>query len=330
MIGRLVQSSCFDPWYNLAIEEYLLNHVPKGEVIMYLWQNDNTVVIGKHQNAWKECACEALESEGGRLARRLSGGGAVYHDLGNLNFTFVMDRNLYDLDCQLQVLLQAVRSLGIKAEFSGRNDLVVEGMKFSGNAFCFKSKTAFHHGTLMIDMNFEKLARYLQVSGGKFAAGGIDVPSVRSRVVNLASLNPGITIDSVKQSLIKSFKALYGNLAEEIDARFPEQILRMLYEKYASWEWRYGETPLFEISFDHKLAWGRIELGLRVEDGVIKNAPIYSDAMDCDLIEELSAALQGIPFKKDAMIAAATGISGDMAKRDRVGDLIRWFDSLNI
>jgi lipoate-protein ligase A len=330
MICRFAQSPGYNPWYNLAFEEYLLNLVAEDEVILYLWQNDNTVVIGKHQNAWKECACRLLESEGGRLARRLSGGGAVYHDLGNLNFTFVMDRNLYNLDRQLQVLLQAVNSLGIGAEFSGRNDLVVGDRKFSGNAFCFKSKMAFHHGTLMIDTDYEKITRYLQVSGGKFASNGHEVPSVRSRVVNLASLNPDITVNAMKQGLIRSFTALYGDFTKEIDPRLAERELSVLYEKYASWEWRYGETPHFEISFDQKFIWGKIDLGLCIEDGVVKKALIYSDAMDCVLIEELSAALQDIPFKKGAMVTAAAGIGSDAVTKDHIADLIRWFDSLSI
>lgn len=132
---EIIYSQSFNPWYNLALEEYLLNGVSDNEVILYLWQNDNTVVVGRNQNAWKECRCKLLEEEGGKLARRLSGGGAVYHDLGNLNFTFLMKDSLYDLKHQLNVILNAVKMAGIEAEFSGRNDLVVQGKKFSGNAF---------------------------------------------------------------------------------------------------------------------------------------------------------------------------------------------------
>src|SRR6056297_3762446 len=147
---KIYHSTSFDPWHNLAFEEYLLNQVEENEVILYLWQNDNTGVIGRNQNAWKECRSELLAEEGGKLARRLSGGGAVYHDLGNLNFTFIMDKDNYNLKKQLKVILEAVRDQGIEAEFSGRNDLVVKSKKFSGNAFYFGSETAYHHGTILV------------------------------------------------------------------------------------------------------------------------------------------------------------------------------------
>jgi len=322
-------SGSYDPWYNLAIEEYLLNHVAEHEIILYLWQNDNTVVIGKHQNAWKECACKELESEGGKLARRLSGGGAVYHDLGNLNFTFVMDRKLYDLERQLHVLLLAVRNLGIEAEFSGRNDLTVEGKKFSGNAFCFKSRSAYHHGTILVDTDMNKLARYLRVSKEKIASKGVDVKSVKSRVVNLVSLNPELTIEAVKQSVKKSFAQVYGEYSCEIRFDHDSNEIRRLYQKYASWEWRYGETPDFDISFRNRFDWGEIEICLGVEEGCIKKAVIYSDAMDCDLIEDLAESLQGIPFRKDAIMKRVSGID-DEERKSFVQDLLRWLDTRDI
>ncbi len=336
MASRLVasrtayaSSGSYDPWHNLAVEEYLLNHVAENEIILYLWQNDHTVVIGKHQNAWKECACKELESEGGKLARRLSGGGAVYHDLGNLNFTFVMDRKLYDLERQLHVLMLAVRNLGIEAEFSGRNDLTVEGKKFSGNAFCFKSKSAYHHGTLLVDTDMNKLARYLRVSKEKIASKGVDVKSVKSRVVNLASLNPEITIEAVKQSVKESFAQVYGEYSREIRFDQDSEEFRRLYQKYASWEWRYGETPDFDISFRNRFDWGEIELCLSIEEGRIKKAVVYSDAMDCDLVEDLTESLQEIPFRKDVIMERVSGIDAE-ERKSFVQDLLRWLDTRDI
>ena len=140
MINRLSYfiSSSTNPYLNLAVEEYLLETVKPNQLILYLWQNERTVVIGKNQNAWKECRFQELEADGGHLARRLSGGGAVFHDLGNLNFTFLIPSSDYDLSKQMSVILEAVRSLGIDAQKSGRNDVTVDGKKFSGNAFCQK------------------------------------------------------------------------------------------------------------------------------------------------------------------------------------------------
>ncbi|MTK11235.1 MAG: lipoate--protein ligase, partial [Clostridiaceae bacterium] len=196
---KIVVSTSVDPYYNLSLEEYLLNNVEEDEVILYLWQNANTVVIGRNQNPWKECKCKELELNNGKIARRLSGGGAVYHDLGNLNFTFVASEALYNLEKQLKVILKAAQKEGINAQFSGRNDIEVNGKKFSGNAFYFTKTSAYHHGAILIDTDINKLGSYLQVSKEKIQSKGID--SVQARVVNLKNLNKDITIESFKMRL---------------------------------------------------------------------------------------------------------------------------------
>lgn len=328
---RIIESDGYDPWYNLAYEEYLVQNVNKGEVILYLWQNQDTVVIGRNQNPWQECRCELLEEEGGKLARRLSGGGAVFHDLGNLNFTFVMDKSFYNLDRQLEVILNGVRSLGIEAVFSGRNDLVVDQQKFSGNAFYYTGKAAYHHGTILLDTDFNKLVRYLQVSREKIISKGID--SVRSRVINLKELNPAITIEDMKKALKESFLSIYKEnsnidnmLAQEDNGHCrivnsyslkgsnsikvgqekisPSRMayLKELYEKYSSWEWRYGKSPQFDISYSRRFAWGGVEIGFSLQKGIIKEVRIYSDAMDAEVIRALSARFKGIPFRLEELL----------------------------
>ena len=193
MINRLSYfiSSSTNPYLNLAVEEYLLETVKPNQLILYLWQNERTVVIGKNQNAWKECRFQELEADGGHLARRLSGGGAVFHDLGNLNFTFLMPSSDYDLSKQMSVILEAVRSLGIDAQKSGRNDVTVDGKKFSGNAFCQKGTNSYHHGTLMLRVDTQKVARYLNVSEKKLRSKGVS--SVTSRVCNLCDFIPDLS-----------------------------------------------------------------------------------------------------------------------------------------
>jgi len=300
MKTRLAYSNSFDPWYNLALEEYLLNTVQPKEIILYLWQNDHTVVIGKYQNAWKECRCQLLDQDGGKLARRLSGGGAVYHDLGNLNFTFVMDRNLYDLEKQLQVILRAVQEQGIQAEFTGRNDITVEGKKFSGNAFCFLPNAVYHHGTLLVNTDMSRIFQYLQVSKEKMQAKSIECDSVQSRVVNLASLQNNITITSMMSSLKESFAHLYGGNLDPIQLYNKKEIDK-LYKQYSAWEWRYGETPEFDISLSKRFIWGEIDMRLNVDEGRIIEAAVYSDAMDCSIIENLQHLLHGLPYKYDAI-----------------------------
>lgn len=150
MVTKLtyIESDQVNPYKNLAVEEYLLLHCEDKECILYLWQNQNTVVIGRNQNAWKECKVTKLEEENGHLARRLSGGGAVYHDLGNLNFTFLVNKDEYSLEKQLQVIINAMGRLGLKAEKSGRNDILIDGKKFSGNAFYEQENTAIITGPL--------------------------------------------------------------------------------------------------------------------------------------------------------------------------------------
>ena len=209
MIERLLvcRGRGYDPYENLALEEALLHRVGEGELILYLWQNERTVVIGRNQNPWKECRTALLAEEGGRLARRLSGGGAVFHDLGNLNFTFLMSAEDWDLPRQLTVIERACRSLGIPAERSGRNDLLADGRKFSGNAFYQHNGKAYHHGTLMVDVDMEMVQRYLSPSKAKLAAKGVD--SVRSRVVNLREFVPDLTVEQLADALIAAIAEVY-------------------------------------------------------------------------------------------------------------------------
>ncbi|MCF0150049.1 MAG: lipoate--protein ligase, partial [Firmicutes bacterium] len=205
---QVYKSISTDPYRNLAIEEYLLDSVKKNCCILYLWQNKNTVVIGKNQNGWKECRTELLKEEGGLLARRLSGGGAVFHDLGNLNFTFLVNTEDYDVDRQLTVIQNACHLLGIDARRSGRNDLLCMERKFSGNAFYKTKEKCYHHGTLLLHADTEKMSRYLNPSAAKLKAKGVD--SVRSRVLNLCEVKPDLTVDAMMSALIQSFAAVYG------------------------------------------------------------------------------------------------------------------------
>lgn len=333
---KIVYSQSTDPWYNLALEEYLLNGIEKGEVILYLWQNDNTVVIGRNQNAWKECRYKELEEDGGKLARRLSGGGAVFHDPGNLNFTFIVDRELYDLHKQLEVILEAVRERGIEARFSGRNDLVVEdGRKFSGNAFYFSGKGAYHHGTILVDTDFGKLVTYLQVSKEKIKSKGIE--SVRSRVINLKELKPDLTIEKMKEAMADSFKRFYIDEyglkgepeVEQIDPAKRDE-LKELYQKYSSWEWRFGQTPEFDISFENRFSWGGIEMCFNLKRGLIEDAVIYSDAMDSRLIQELATNLKGIPFHLDELIGKVQALPVTGESEIKKGDIIEWIKTRDI
>ncbi|SDJ27137.1 lipoate-protein ligase [Halanaerobium congolense] len=301
--AKFVTGTGYDPWFNLALEEYLLHYLKKNEIILYLWQNDNTVVIGRNQNAWQECRIGDLEAKKGKLARRLSGGGAVFHDLGNLNYTILMPRQRYNLKEQLKVILTALQNLGFEAEFSGRNDILCQGKKISGTAYYFGEKTAYIHGTVLVDSDLAKLVSYLKVSDAKIKSKGID--SVKARVMNLSQIEPQITIKAVKESIKNSFAEIYSQsqlLAETKINNISDKSLKKLYAKYSSWEWRFGKSPDFDISINHHFDWGGIELKLKLSSGIIEEAVIYSDAMYADLIEKLSKSLLNKVFELPVII----------------------------
>ena len=292
---RLFKTESVDPYLNLAVEEVLMEQVEPGECVLYLWQNENTVVIGRNQNAWKECRTSLLEREGGHLARRLSGGGAVFHDLGNLNFTFLMHEEDYDLDRQLRVVEEACRSLGLRVERSGRNDVLAEGRKFSGNAFYHSRGKAYHHGTLLIHTDGEKLSRYLSPSKAKLQAKGVD--SVRARVVNLAELVPGLTCQRMGEEMTAAFGRVYGlepvTIApDELDWDYVDS-LRV---RNASRDWLYGPRLPLSFECEERFAWGGVQLQLEVESGKVVQAKVYSDAMDWQLAPALERALAGGEF----------------------------------
>jgi len=323
-VTTLYKSLSYDPWVNLGLEEYFMQQVRPEEIILYLWQNDNTVVIGRNQNAWKECRYAELESAGGKLARRLSGGGAVFHDLGNLNFSFIMNMKHYDLSKQLNVVLQAVRSLGMKAEFSGRNDLLIEGRKFSGNSYYFRKHTALHHGTILINSDLSKLSHYLQVSP-KIISKGID--SVQSRVVNLSQISESVTLSAVGHSMEESFAEIYGGDAIEKSVDRYDFNIEPLIQNNSSWEWRFGNTPKFDISFNHRFIWGEIEIGFCLKRGYIDFVKVFSDALEERLIRDIQQSLEGCSFRKVSMIERIKRVSSQSEDQQIINEMAQWLDA---
>lgn len=291
-----------DPHYNLALEEYLLNHVKEEECILYLWQNEKTVVIGRNQNAHKECKIRELEEDGGNFVRRLSGGGAVFHDLGNLNFTFIVKKEDYDVNKQLEVILKAVNSFNIPAIKSGRNDITVHDKKFSGNAFYESYGNCYHHGTILVDVDKEKLSYYLNVSNDKLIAKGVE--SVKSRVTNLIEYVDSITISSMENSLIEAFSDVYECVARKYVDNIDEEELMKLVDKFSSWDWKYGKRLEGNYTMSNRFFWGGVELVFYIDGGIIKDLVIYSDTLDTDLTKILENCLKGCVFNSNAMISA--------------------------
>ncbi len=289
-----------DPRHNLALEAYLLERVRPGQCILYLWQNQRTVVIGRNQHAQSECRVQALEADGGRLVRRLSGGGAVYHDLGNLNFTFLTVREDYDVEKQTEAILQAVRSLGVPAERSGRNDLTAQGGKFSGHAYYRSGARCYHHGTLMVSVDLAPLERYLNVSPLKLQAKG--VASVRSRVVNLRDFCPDLTIDALCEALVRAFSAVYGLPVRTLtEAELDQDALGQGIARFSDPAWIYGDTRPLDVSREALFPWGLLRLDYSLEGEVITQAAVWSDALETEYLTRVPEALEGCPRRREAV-----------------------------
>lgn len=332
MIDQLtcIESDGHDPYRNLAIEEYLMSRCGEGECTLYLWQNQRTVVVGRHQDPWKECRVHELEEDGGHLARRNSGGGAVYHDLGNLNFTFLARKENYNVKRQLEVVQLALEALGAEVELSGRNDLLMDGWKFSGNAFYERGDLCCHHGTVMLNVDMDAMSRYLTPSKEKLGSKGVN--SVRARVKNLKELLPGLTIENLKKGLKQAFERVYGGKIrtvslETLDARE----LREREQRFSSEEWKYGRTFEFQRELTRSFTWGEVSLRVQICAGRITDVAVYSDALQVALFGDLPKRLKGARYEQGALCAALEGCpAADGREAQMKADMMEWFSAAEL
>lgn len=302
----VIHSRQTDPRHNLALEELLLHRVKPGECILYLWQNQHTVVIGRNQHAENECRIQALEADGGHLVRRLSGGGAVYHDLGNLNFTFLVTGEDYDVAKQTETILRAVQLVGIHAEKNGRNDLTVDGQKFSGHAYYRTGNQCYHHGTLMVAVDMAPLEKYLNVSPLKLQAKGVQ--SVRSRVANLRDFRPELTIQELEEALETAFSQVYGLPVQPLRYEdLDQQALAEGQARFSRPEWIYGDSRPMAVSREARFDWGLLRLDYDQQNGVITQAALWSDGLDADFLSQVPQLIQGCPLEAEALRARLSG-----------------------
>ncbi len=307
-----------DGWRNLAADEYFLTALSPDDILLYFYVNENAVVIGRNQNAWRECNLANMEADGVQLVRRMSGGGAVYHDGGNLNFSFHLPKSCYDVERQLTVILNALRALGVEAAFTGRNDLTAGGKKFSGSAFCARGDRMLHHGTLLVSADLEKLSGYLNVSEQKIKSKG--VTSVRARVCNLSDLVSGLTTDDTRRAVEEAFAAAYGPWTPWRPESAKAE-LEALYEKHRSWTWRLGESAPFTWEGEKRFPWGEVQLGLSVQNGVVDEAVLHTDALDTQLPRRVAHALAGVQFSAREMSAALRSAGGG-----ELAELAEWLE----
>jgi lipoate-protein ligase A len=299
-----------DPRINLAVEEYALNYLDPQEDYVILWQNEPTVVVGRNQNTVAEVNGPFIKERGINVVRRLSGGGAVYHDFGNLNFTFIVDSDkdvVSNFEYFTKPVIQALASLGVKAEFSGRNDITIDGKKFSGNAQYWSKNRLLHHGTIMFNSDLDVLQEAINVKADKLQSKG--VKSVRSRVTNIYPYLPSpISIDDFKETLLK-FLIPGGKRQDYIlSAEEWAVIHRLKDERYAQWEWNYGASPDCEMEKERRFAGGKLELKLNVVDGLIQDLSIFGDFFGRRDVAELERALNGRQYREEAVAQVLDGL----------------------
>lgn len=293
-----IESASTDPYYNLALEEYVFEHMDKNQSFFMLWQNDNTIVVGKYQNTAEEVNREYADTMGIRVARRLSGGGAVYHDKGNLNFTFITDQedlNSFNFQVFVKPVINALAKLGVNAEFTGRNDLVLDGRKFSGNSQYAKGGRVLHHGCIMLDSDLSKVRDALRVREAKFSSKS--VKSVRSRVTTINEHAPRkISMDEFKEALKK--EVFSGNDIEEycLTEKDQDAVSNLMHEKYETWEWNYGFYKQYSIRREEKFDSGLVTVDMDVEHGVISDIRLSGDFFGSRDLAELEQRLKGVPL----------------------------------
>ena len=290
---RILLSDSYDPYFNLAVEDAIFQNMEADRKVLFLWRNADTVVIGKGQNPWRECNTARMESDGIKLVRRKSGGGAVFHDLGNTNFTFMGRKPEYDKTVSTQIVLDALKKIGINGKATGRNDLVVEvdgdDRKFSGSAYRDLKDRGFHHGTLLLSADLSRLANYLNPDPKKLQAKG--VASVRSRVTNLSALVPNIDHSMVCEAIQQEFMSHFGDHVEP-EWINPSSIPDLpgfveVFEQQQDWNWNFGRALQFSHTLEERFDWGGVELHLDVQRGVVKTAKVFTDSLYPDLLEQV-------------------------------------------
>ncbi len=294
-----IRNNNTDPHFNLAAEEYVLTHF-QDEVFM-LWRNAPSIIIGRYQNTQAEINADYVKEHDIMVVRRMTGGGAVFHDLGNLNFTFVQNGTDGDFRSFTEPILKALRSLGVEAEFQGRNDLAINGQKISGNAQCVHNGRMLHHGTLLFSVMMSKLADALKVNPLKFADKA--VKSVRKRVTNISEHLPQpMTIGEFSDYLME-FVVGSGDAGRQY--AFTEEDLLAINQlktnKYDTWEWNFGASPRYTYTNEAKTAGGHVQVCAKVNKGVIEEVKIYGDFFSRKEIGELEKLLQGVTYRRESV-----------------------------
>jgi lipoate-protein ligase A len=289
-----------DPYFNIATDEYIFKHL-KEDCFM-LWRNDNAIIVGKHQNTLAEINIEYVKEHNIKVVRRLSGGGAVYHDLGNLNYSFTKtgeNSEMVDFKKYTLPMIEVLQSLGVDAKFEGRNDLTIDGKKFSGNAeHVFKNKV-LHHGTLLFTSEMKNVSGALKINPLKYSDKA--VKSVPKRVTNISEhLKVPITLEEFTQKIMDHIISTHADcVLYEFSESDLNAIKKIRDEKYATWEWNYGYSPDYNFKKGIRTEGGTLEMNLDVEKGIIQKVKIYGDFFNEKDISEIESALINVPHNEN-------------------------------
>lgn len=302
---KFISNNHTDPHYNLALEEYVLKHLDPQEDFVILWQNRPSIIIGRNQNTMEEINAEYVKKNDISVVRRLSGGGAVYHDFGNLNFTFIVKNDQDSVSNYRKFtkpVIDALNRIGIPAEFSGRNDITIEGKKFSGNAQYYYRNKLLHHGTLLYHSELTRLQEALKVRADKISSKGIK--SVRSRVTNIADyMDHIVPINEFRDLLLKYIFEYQQQTPQEYILTDQDQqgILEIMNNRYMTWNWNFGESPDFHIQKSKRFTGGLLDIRFDVQQGKISQLKIYGDFLSSSDVSGLEERLTGLTYEETAI-----------------------------
>ncbi|HEO3807618.1 TPA: lipoate--protein ligase [Streptococcus agalactiae] len=307
---KYIVNTSNDPAYNVALEAYAFQKLTDIDEIFILWINEPAIIIGRHQNTIQEINKEFIDKNGIHVVRRLSGGGAVYHDLNNLNYTIISNNTqegAFDFQTFSKPVIDTLAKLGVKAEFTGRNDLEINGQKFAGNAQAYYKGRMMHHGCLLFDVDMSVLGQALKVSKDKIESKGIK--SVRARVTNIVDhLSDKITVQEFSDAILAQMKEEYPEMDEYVlsDAELSE-IQAMRDNQFATWDWTYGKAPEYTIERGIRYPAGKITTYANVENSTIKSVKIFGDFFGVKPVDDIEKMLEGVRYDyKDVLAALKT------------------------
>lgn len=301
-----IVNNCRSPYFNLALEEYVLTKMDQQERYCILWQNDPVVVVGRNQNTAGEINEEFIKARGIKVVRRMSGGGAVYHDPGNLNFTFIQpEPRLQKLDFArfTRPVIKTLAGLGIEARNEGRNDITIDGRKLSGNSQYRCRRSLMHHGTILFATDLDIMEKALTAGQDKFQSHGVN--SVRSRVTNITDhLSSPISLEEFKNRLLISIQEEDVTTDYHLSSAEMEQVEQLAAAKYSTWDWNYGLSPWFNVQLKRRFDWGKAELRLGVEKGIITSCSIRGDFFALKELDDMEQHFLYRPYSNEEMVAA--------------------------